>query len=89
MTAEKGIRPKLKKKAGTEMGLIRQEIIDAGLECSFSSLKTSLLYYSIGGEERLLEALTGGYFGEAKARTNTSDQWGAWITPCFLYPLGG
>ena len=71
MTAEKGIRPKLKKKAGTEMGLIRQEIIDAGLECSFSSLRPSLLYYSIG-DERLLEALTRGY-GEAKARTNMSE----------------
>ena len=31
-------------------------------------------------EVRLLEAWTGGYCGEAMARTSTSDQRGTWIT---------
>ena len=43
-----------------------------------------MLYYSIG-DGRLLEAWTGGYCGEAMARTSTSDQRGTWIT--LRFPL--
>ena len=42
-----------------------QEVVDAGSECSLSSLRSSLLYYSIGNE-RLVEPWTRGHHGEAK-----------------------
>ena len=62
------------------MGKKTQGIIDAGVECSFSSLRSSLLIiprelrdYGNPGREAIL--------GEAK----TSDQRRTWVTLGFLY----
>ena len=48
-----------------------QEAITAGLGCIFSSFRSSLLHWFIGGE-RLLGAWTRGSYGEAKSEERVS-----------------